>query len=194
MNRRTFLGFGGLALTGLAVPELARSAARLAGSRLMTPTVGSEPIEIRMFNDAAGRFLFDPIGLLVEPGQTVRWVLKSGVHSTTAYHPSNYNQSLRIPESATPWDSGILIEQGKTLDVTLTVPGVYDYYCLPHETAGMVGRIIVAEATGPGSLPFDYFTDRADAAEWRPMPVEAQAAFPSIERILSEKVVHPPSA
>jgi plastocyanin len=146
-----------------------------------------------MLNDAADRFLFDPIGLLIAPGQTVRWVLESGVHSTTAYHPSNFNQSLRIPDAATPWDSGVLVEPGETLDVTLTVPGVYDYYCLPHETVGMVGRIIVGEPTGPGSLPFDYFTDRPDATQWRPIPVEARAAFPSIERILDEKVVHPPS-
>lgn len=188
-----FLGFGGLALAGLAVPRLARPAPRLAGNQITPPTIGPEPIEIRMLNDAAGRFLFDPIGLLIEPGQTVRWVLESGVHSTTAYHPSNFNQSLRIPEGAAPWDSGILVERGATLDVTLTVPGVYDYYCLPHETVGMVGRIIVGEPTGPGSLPFNYFTDRPDAAEWRPIPVEARVAFPSIERILDEKIVHPPS-
>ena len=193
MNRRTFLELGGLALTGLAAPGLTRSTPRLPGNQITPQAIGPKPIEIRMLNDAAGRFLFDPIGLLIQPGRTVRWVLESGIHSTTAYHPSNFNQSLRIPEGAAPWDSGILVEQGATLDVTLTIPGVYDYYCLPHETVGMVGRIIVGQPTGPGSLPFDYFTNRPDGVEWRPIPVEARVAFPSIERILDEKVVHPPS-
>ena len=27
--------------------------------------------------------------------------------------------------------------------MTFTVEGVYDYYCVPHEHAGMVGRIVV---------------------------------------------------
>ncbi len=34
--------------------------------------------------------------------------------------------------------------------MTLTVPGVYDYFCIPHEMAGMLGRIVVAS---PGTRP-----------------------------------------
>ena len=31
-----------------------------------------------------------------------------------------------------------------------TVTGVYDYFCIPHEEAGMVGRIIVGSPTSAG--------------------------------------------
>ena len=42
----------------------------------------------------------------------------------------------------------------------LTVEGVYDYFCAPHEMAGMVGRIIVGR---PGAQPFDDYRRPATA-------------------------------
>ena len=92
---------------------------------------------------------FDPIGLKVAPGTTVRWVVEANVHTTTAYHPANGGHPLRIPEHAAPWDSDYLVEPGQTFEVTLTAEGVYDYFCTPHEVAGMVGRIIVGRPAGP---------------------------------------------
>jgi hypothetical protein len=50
---------------------------------------------------------------------------------------------------------------GLSFEVTLTVEGVYDYYCTTHEMAGMVGRIIVGQPSGPGTLLFDYFKNDA---------------------------------
>src|SRR5690606_26832845 len=83
---------------------------------------------------------FDPIGIWVEPGTTIRWVLERNYHSVTAYHPANGNHELRIPRQAEPFDSGMMLNPGESVfEVTLTEPGVYDYFCLPHEHAGMVG-------------------------------------------------------
>jgi hypothetical protein len=73
--------------------------------------------------------------------------------------------------------------------VTLTVEGVYDYYCLPHEQAGMVGRIVVGQPSGPGSLPFDYFHGRPGTAGWKAVPDAARKAFPAVERIMQSRVV-----
>ena len=78
----------------------------------------------------------------VDSGTTVTWVLESGHHSSTAYAPQN-DKPRRIPEQADAWDSGILSQEGKTFTHTFDVEGVYDYYCLPHETVGMIGRVIV---------------------------------------------------
>lgn len=145
-----------------------------------------------MRSDALGsRVWFDPIGLYVEPGTTVRWIVRDNVHTTTAYHPSNDQHSLRIPEGATPWDSGFLVNPGDHFEVKLTVPGVYDYYCMPHEAAGMVGRIVVGEAGGPGNLGFDYWVGRPGTEGWRPVPDAARRTFPEVERIQDEGRVHP---
>lgn len=134
---------------------------------------------------------FDPIGIRIAPGQAVRWVMASpgNPHTTTAYHPKNASHSLRIPEAAAPWDSGFLVEPGATFEITLQVEGVYDYFCLPHEAAGMVGRIVVGQAGGPGALPFDYFAGRPGAQAWLPVPDAARAAFPSVAAILAHGVV-----
>jgi plastocyanin len=181
-SRREFLKAGGLALAGLGI-------APLLGARL---GASPRPELIEMRSDALGsRVWFDPIGVYVQPGTTVRWIARENVHTTTAYHPSNDHHSLRIPEGAAPWDSGFLVKPGATFDVTLKVPGVYDYFCVPHEGAGMVGRIVVGEAIGPGAQPFDYWVGKPGTDGWRHLPDAARAALPSVARILAERVVHP---
>src|SRR5580765_5099538 len=98
LTRRDLLQAGGLWLASLAVPP---------------PASGTRPVEIRMMSDTLGtKVWFDPIGVRIEPGQTVRWIVHSNVHTTTAYHPQNDLHSLRIPESAEPWDSRFLVSPG----------------------------------------------------------------------------------
>ena len=178
-SRREFLRVGGLALVGLGLAP---------GRRARATT--REVIEMR--SDALGsRVWFDPIGLHVEPGTTVRWLARENVHTVTAYHPRNDHHQLRIPERAVPWDSGFLVTPGDHFDVTLTVPGVYDYYCAPHEAAGMVGRIIVGRPLGPGAEPFDYWVGEPGTGSWHHVPGAARETFPSIARIMAERRVHP---
>lgn len=184
-SRREFLKTSGLALAGFGVAPRFGKRTRYSA--------GPEVIEMR--SDALGaRVWFDPIGLYVERGTTVRWIVRENVHTTTAYHPRNDKHSLRIPEGAVPWDSGYLVRPGEHFDVSLTVPGVYDYYCTPHEGAGMVGRIVVGNSRGPDAEPFDYWVDKPGTDGWRVVPDAARAAFPSIARILAERRVHPPGS
>src|SRR3954467_15515668 len=164
-RRRLLLAGGGAVL--LAAPARRRA---LAG-----PAV----VEVRLRSDPDGaRVGFDPIGLKVAPGSTVRWVVEANVHTTTAYHPDNDRHPPRIPESAKPWDSDYLVDPGQAFEVTLMVEGVYDYFCAPHEAAGMVGRIVVGRPGGPGAAP-----------PGQGVPPAARAAFPSVERIMAEGIV-----
>jgi plastocyanin len=178
-TRRRFLQAGGAALGSLAL---------LPWWRALGPV--DKVVEIEMRSDPLGsKAWFDPVGLLVELGTTIRWVVRENVHTTTAYHPKNSHHSLRIPEHAEPWDSGFLVNPGDHFEVTLTVAGVYDYFCMPHEAAGMVGRVVVGKPEGPGALPFDYFKGKAGTGDWLAVPGAAQRSFPGIERILRERVV-----
>jgi plastocyanin len=149
-----------------------------------------------MRSDALGsRVWFDPVGVRIDAGTTLRWVVEEGVHSTTAYHPSNTSHPLRIPEAAEPWDSGILMRPGQAYEHAFAIPGVYDYFCLPHEAAGMVGRIVVGEpGEGPGTRPFDWYAGRPGTKDWRPVPEAARTAFPPVARILREGAVRVPPA
>jgi plastocyanin len=180
-SRRDFLKAGGLALAGFQLlPNGLRRAPRLG-----------EVIEMR--SDAAGsRVWFDPIGLYVDPGTTVRWIARENVHTATAYHPRNNHHALRIPDEAAPWDSGFLVHPGDHFEVTLSVPGVYDYFCAPHEAAGMVGRIVVGRSEAPVARPFDYWVGRPGTDGWLRVPEAARKSFPSVTRILTERYVHPP--
>ena len=189
-SRREFLQTGGLALVGLGLaPNRRATVAALLGARLRS-TGALEVIEMR--SDALGsRVWFDPIGLYLEPGATVRWIVRENVHTTTAYHPQNDHHPLRIPERAVAWDSGFLVHPGDYFDVTLKVPGVYDYYCMPHEAVGMVGRIVVGQPLGPGAEPFDYWVGRPSTDGWRHVPEAARQTFPSVAQILHERRVHP---
>lgn len=119
-------------------------------------------------------FYFDPPGLLIRPGDEIEWVWREITvdgHSTTAYHPA-YGKERRIPQTAEPWDSGIITEMELTFTRTFSMPGVYDYYCLPHEYSGMVGRIVVLGAEKPIAESANH------------LPARAQTALPSIEAIL----------
>jgi len=129
-------------------------------------------------SEDGGHVSFDPIGILVDPGTVIRWIVRQNVHTATAYHPAN-DRPLRIPKNAVPWDSDYLINPGDTFETILTVKGTYDYFCAPHEAAGMVGRIIVGEPTGMGNGGF---------AE-QEVPVAAINGFPSVKAIVENRVV-----
>lgn len=90
------------------------------------------------------RVWFEPLGLAVDPGTTLTFMNQdpSNSHTVTAYHPEYFDRVRRIPAAARAFHSGYLLPD-EEFRLTLTVPGVYDYYCVPHELAGMVGRILV---------------------------------------------------
>ncbi len=87
-----------------------------------------------------GNNYFDPIGLHVEPGTTVRFEIAAGAHSATAYEN-------RIPSAASGFDRGIISSGG--FEYTFEEPGTYDYYCILHKSVGMAGRIVVGSPGGP---------------------------------------------
>jgi plastocyanin len=172
---------------------LTRRAALASGAGFVLSTFvdgrarAADVVEIRMKSDPSGGVVgFDPVGVLLQPGQTVRWICDANVHTTTAYSPKNDNHSLRIPKEGESWASDFLLP-GQRFEVKLTAEGVYDYFCAPHEIAGMVGRLIVGRPIGPGALPFDYF--KAEGKTWMPVPAAAQKAFPATDEIMQEKLI-----
>ena len=170
-SRRHLLRIGGGLLAGLAAPRLTLADERMA--------------EIRMQGSADGSHVwFDPVGIHVQSGQAIKWInLDAGnSHTATAYHPRNFDRPLRIPERAEPWHSDYLLPN-ESFSVTLTAEGVYDFYCIPHEHAGMVGRIVVGR---PGDGRPTMLQEGIE-----PIPEIAAKAFPSVDEIIRRRLVRP---
>lgn len=101
-------------------------------------------------------YYFDPVGLAVEAGASVTWENVAGSHSSTAYVEDNPQAEVRrIPDDAEGWNSETLSEEGATFSHTFDVEGTYDYYCIPHKSLEMVGRVVVGEPSGLGDDPPD---------------------------------------
>ena len=100
---------------------------------------------------------YNPVGLYIKPGQTVRWICTKWGASVTAFHPENDNRELRIPENAQPFDSGILGDDINSIfEWTFKEEGTYDYFSRNHEVLGAVGRIVVGHPGGPAEKPLGY--------------------------------------
>ncbi|GAW35828.1 plastocyanin precursor [Roseovarius sp. A-2] len=163
INRRIIL-LGGGVTAALGNPFLALAHAR---------------VEIEMRGTSRGeRIWFDPIGLAVAPGTTLRFTNRDpgNSHTATTYHPQIFGRARRIPASAEPWNSDYLLP-AESFEITLTVPGIYDYYCIPHEMAAMIGRIVVGT---PDSAGWEGPSgDRDDISN------EVLAALPTVDAILA---------
>lgn len=100
-------------------------------------------------------FFFEPVGLHVQPGDTVTFVAASPHHTATAYH-GQHVKSHRVPDGVEPFSSPI-VPVGEAWSYTFTVPGTYDVWCGPHEHYGMAMRIVVGEPGGPAEAPVEEF-------------------------------------
>lgn len=172
LTRREILGAGGGLAAALSLSSLA--------------VWGGEIVEIKMQGNEDGSHVwFDPIGILIKPGQTIRWInLNPGnSHTTTAYNPANFERPLRMPKAAKSWDSDYLLPD-ESFSITFTEQGVYDYFCIPHEHAGMVGRIIVGEPEMHGWT--ELVGTNGD------LPGVALKAFPMVEDIMTKGIVRHP--
>jgi plastocyanin len=127
----------------------------LAGNA--SPGAG-EPHEFAAVVRMTDRLRFDPSRVTITAGATVKWENPSKlVHTVTADSGLAVSpQDVQLPPGARPFNSG-KIAPGEGYSHTFTVPGLYRYFCIPHEIMGMVGEIVVEP---------DSAADPAGAAGW----------------------------
>lgn len=104
--------------------------------------------------DMTDSLVFEPAELTVAAGDTVVWENVGSVgHSVTAYGEN-------IPDGADYWASGGFdsedaarsgypdqgnVPGGESYQHTFETLGTHEYFCIPHESAGMTGAIEVVE-------------------------------------------------
>ena len=139
MKRRAYLG-------SLAAAAAVGTSGCLAGG-----SEGGGDYDVGMSSTA-----FEPTRVEVAVDETVVWRnTNSRAHTVTAYE-------ARLPEGADYFASGDYGSEQEARDAfvdsfggavpsqgayehTFAVPGQYDYFCIPHERAGMVGSVVVEE-------------------------------------------------
>ena len=182
MRRREVLKGCGLGIISLLLP----------GWQVEVLGAQSAVREIRTSNDyRRGQWFYDPIGLFIEKGQTVRWIGTKWGTTVTSFHPSNSNHELRIPENAQPFDSGLLGEDSSRYNAfewTFDVEGTYDFFSRNHEPLGMVGRIVVGSPGGPAETHPPGYGAKEGRAPVFPAQAKFLAAIPS-EEILKKKTI-----
>ncbi|MHA7971700.1 pseudoazurin [Rhizobium sp. CAU 1783] len=93
--------------------------------------------EVHMLNKGKdGAMVFEPAGLKIAAGDSVTFIPTDKGHNA---------ESIKgmIPEGATEF-KGKMNEQIK---VTFSVPGAYGVKCAPHVGMGMVGVVVVGDAS-----------------------------------------------
>ncbi len=86
-----------------------------------------------------GNFFFSPTNTVVQPGDTVRWTLVSGTHTTTSE-----------PSSPKNWDSGILSGSFDLVFEASDGPGPFPYLCSIHPTT--MKDTIFMDLPGPDTV------------------------------------------
>lgn len=95
-----------------------------------------------------GRLVFEPAEITVQTGETVTWRFETASHNVSC-RPSD-TETARLPEGAEPFatygpdESPLtLVQAGEEFEHRFAVAGTFVYVCVPHEQAGMIGRVEV---------------------------------------------------
>ncbi len=87
---------------------------------------------------------FKPARITVKRGTRIVWKNVGDVaHTITTVRAKATNKAYaRVPQGVRAWDSGF-VAGGDSYSRVLRVPGIYRYFCIPHEGARMIGTIVV---------------------------------------------------
>lgn len=88
--------------------------------------------------------MYSPKTVTIRAGDMVEWKNASGAVHTVTDDPAlaAVAKDASLPKSAVAFNSGFL-KAGQTYSHRFTVPGQYRYFCILHESSGMVGTVIV---------------------------------------------------
>ena len=117
------------------------SATALAASLLALPTF-AEPVEVQMMNKGmAGRMVFEPGIVRLQPGDTIQFLASDKTHNAATIKGM-------APEGAAEFKGKI----NEEIAVTFDAPGWYGVQCVPHFAMGMVLVVQVGDDPAPDNF------------------------------------------
>lgn len=143
--RRTATGIGAAATIGLASDTVAAQSEPDYGGWFEGVSnfegtydyTGKSEVTVAVGSEAnGGYFGFGPAAIRVDPGTTVvwEWTGEGNSHNVVAEDGSFESELYSAP--------------GETFEHTFESEGIYKYYCVPHQSLGMLGAVVVGGSGG----------------------------------------------
>lgn len=105
----------------------------LALTAALSIPAAAEEVEVKMLNKgAAGMMVFEPSKVVIQPGDSVRFVPVDKGHNAESI-------AGMLPDGATPFEG----KRDEEIVVTFDKEGIYGFECKPHAGMGMVGVVVV---------------------------------------------------
>ncbi|MGH7641754.1 MAG: cupredoxin domain-containing protein [Candidatus Dormibacteria bacterium] len=151
-QHRRYVTLTGLAVAGIALLMTACGTGPIPGGPSQ-PSPGSSggstsactaaTAQSSITIDAGDNLKFAPATACLKVGGTVTWKNTGDVAHTTTDTPSLAAVAADsvLPAGAAAWSHPL--PAGSSWSLKLTVAGTYKYFCIPHETLGMLGSITV---------------------------------------------------
>lgn len=107
--------------------------------------------EVRMLGTQDGRFAYEPAALTIRVGDRVRWVNVSGGPHNVAFHPDRVPPGARVFLNAAmarrigDLSGELLFAANAVYEIAFTgaPPGIYEYFCTPHQMLEMTAQLTV---------------------------------------------------
>jgi plastocyanin len=141
--------------TLVALPVLA-----LGAAAFVRPQTPRAPVthRVRMVQQG-NRYLYEPAGLRIRPGDVVEFVNVSGFPHNVQFYPNRIPQGARewlnraLPQRVGDVAGPMMMQANQVYRINFAgaPQGTYDYFCLPHQALGMKATLIVGQPGGPGS-------------------------------------------
>jgi plastocyanin len=118
------------------------SATCLAGAPTTTTTTLPAATARTVTVGPGGAFRFDPQSITIHVGETVRWRFDSSGHSVVSGSGGTADGRFCSPRDGN-CNAPPTSNSGATYEHTFTEAGTFPYFCQPHVSLGMTGRVIV---------------------------------------------------
>ncbi len=107
-------------------------------------------VTVNMVGTSAG-YKFDPASVTIKAGDAVKWVVVSGSPHNVSFDEKGIpaaavaGLNTAMPNTQAKLTGPLMMANGATYTISFAgLPaGTYNYFCLPHQSVGMTGQIIV---------------------------------------------------
>merc|ERR1719305_1043241 len=94
---------------------------------------------VKLGSDSGG-LVFDPSSVTIKKGEKVTWTNNAGFPHNVVFDEDAVPDGVDV-DSLSSYD--LLNAPGESHSATFDVAGTYEYYCEPHQGAGMAGKVVV---------------------------------------------------